>query len=69
MEDIMEENILTYIYHLKRKGGNMKEPKVIFRSLLKKGLSDSVTLNKGTLSWDGLVSFQLPQGQYHLSAS
>jgi len=37
-------------------------------SLLKKGLSDSFTLNKGTSSWEGLVSFELPQGKYRLSA-
>ncbi|MGA8185775.1 MAG: hypothetical protein WB819_19275, partial [Terriglobia bacterium] len=33
-----------------------------------KGLSDSFTVNKGTSSWEGLVSFKLPQGKYRLSA-
>jgi hypothetical protein len=37
-------------------------------SLLKKGLSDSFTVNKGTSSWEGLVSFKLPQGKYRLSS-
>lgn len=39
-----------------------------FGSLLKKGLGDTFTYDKGASSWEGLISFQLPPGQYRLSA-
>jgi hypothetical protein len=39
-----------------------------FGSLLKKGFKDAFTLNKNTSSWEGLVSFHLPAGQYRLTA-
>ncbi|MEW5948827.1 MAG: hypothetical protein AB1711_05380 [Thermodesulfobacteriota bacterium] len=37
-------------------------------TLLKKAFSDAFTVNKGSSSWEGLISFQLPPGSYHLSA-
>ena len=37
-------------------------------SLFKKALHDTFTLNKGTSSWEGLISFHLPPGDYHLIA-
>jgi hypothetical protein len=39
-----------------------------FGSLLKKGLNDTFTYDKGTSSWEGLISFKLPPGQYCLTA-
>ena len=37
-------------------------------SLLSKGFSDAFTYNKGTSSWEGLVTFNLPPGQYKITA-
>lgn len=37
-------------------------------SLLSKGISDVFTYDKGTSSWEGLVNFNLPPGQYRITA-
>jgi hypothetical protein len=37
-------------------------------ALIKKAMGDTFTMDKGTSSWEGLISFHLPPGSYHLAA-